>query len=387
MALETHPPISRRLAPAGQSRAPRHRLSLLVVLSVLGSGALSCGGDTTTGLGSLSPAQTYWALQLNQHAVQLALVPPYNTLQLTATPLNAIGTPLNGLGPATFTTTDSNVSVSPTGLVTARYATSPGGTTSVIASFQAQNVTLTDTVRIQVTDTAPQHQLATFTIQPAQGDSAKRSLDFEEASCSTQFCWPVTALNTVGDTVCNANTCALPVYYTSSNPTVATIDAMGQVTVMDTGHTVFTATTLAYGVAMRDSVTFTIGYQLKYSTAMTLSDHAGVLTLGFVAPKTLVLGVGAVVTFDCRADANCGHPVDVIFDDSAEVDTASINGFVIPVPPNGSGNIPAFGGDTLNSAAIILIDFRARRFPVAGTYRYHSALFPSDTNTLIIKKD
>jgi hypothetical protein len=159
----------------------------------------------------------YWALQLNQHAVQLALTPGFNTVQLTATPVNAAGTPLSGLGPVTYTATDTTVTVSPTGLVTARLVTQPGVVTRVKASLQAQNMTLTDVVRIQITDTVPQHLLSTFSMQPAAGDSAKRSLDYD------QFPWPARAFNTAGDTVCGSAACSLLVSYTSSNPKVATI--------------------------------------------------------------------------------------------------------------------------------------------------------------------
>ena len=43
----------------------------------------------------------------------------------------------------------STVTVSPTGLVTAHYATQVGASTQIVASLQEQNVTLTDVVRMQ----------------------------------------------------------------------------------------------------------------------------------------------------------------------------------------------------------------------------------------------
>ena len=95
---------------------------------------------------------------------------PASTIQLTATALNANGEPLSGAGQATFSATDSSVTVSPSGLVTAHFVTQSGGT-KVVATMQQNNVTLTDTAFIRVTETAPA-AIATFSIQPAPGDSA-----------------------------------------------------------------------------------------------------------------------------------------------------------------------------------------------------------------------
>ena len=359
-----------------------HLLPRWFLLSALGGGALSCGGDTTTGPAPRPATQAYWALQLNQHAVNLALTAPYDTIHLTATPLTVSGTPLTGASPATFQVSDSTVTVSPSGLVTAHYVTTK---TQVIAALTVQGVTLRDTAFIQVTPTPTASPLDTFSMQPSAHDSAKRAVDFNAGT----FAWPVHATDATGTTVCDTAACPLLVYYASSNPLVAAIDrTTGAVTAYDTGHVVFTATTWAYGVAERDSVDFTVGYKLSYTIFMTLAAVLGVLTLGFAAPKKLILGVGAVVTFCTQTN----KPVDVVFDQPpAVVDTASCT--VVPgdtIPPTGSGNIAAFGGDTSSSGTgtpyINSTDCAARRFPTPGIYRYHSTLFPSDTFEIDIKQ-
>lgn len=369
----------------------RHPLLLLTVGSLLGGGVLGCGGDTTgPATAPLSSVQAYWALRLNYQALNMATVVPADTVRLIPTPVNADGTPLTDLGQATFTASDSSVTVDATGLVTAHYPTQ-GSPTAVTATLTAQGVTLRATALIQVTDAIPQHALATFSLQPAPGDSAKRAEDFGSQGGAGQFPWLVTATDVADSTVCDSTHCPLLVFYSSSNPLVATIDSLtGQVTALHPGHVTFRASTWAYGVVRRDSVAFTVGYRLNDTVEMTLAVILGVLTLGFAAPKHLVLGVGAVVTF-CNGSTK---PVDVVFDHPAAVDSASceLSGTIVG-PPTGGGNIPAFGGvvqvnaqgDT--SAASDPANLACRRFSVPGIYRYHSTLFPSDTFVIEIKPE
>jgi hypothetical protein len=357
----------------------------LSLLSVLGGSALSCSGDTTFGVAPGQQTQAYWVLTLNQHAVNLALTPPSNTVQLVATPRTAAGTPLTGLGPVTYTLMagDTSVLVSPTGLVTAHAVTSR---TRVLASLTANGYTLQDSVVIQVTPTPLSSPLATFSIHPAANDSAKRSQDFG------QFPWPVRAADATGKIVCDTAACPLLVYYTSSNPLIATIDPRGgQVTLLDTGHVTFTATSLVYGVAEADSVVFVSGYQLSYMVGLILTTVLGILTLGYAGPKKLILGVGATVTFcNSHVDANSnpapGPPIDIIFDKPDSVKAASLmsQGSVL-CPAADSGNILPFGGDTTegnkncNNAA-------SRSFPVPGVYHWHSTLAPADTFEIDIQE-
>jgi hypothetical protein len=382
--------LTGRLREAGLDGRHQSRGVVLcrwLVGSGLGWCILSCSGDTV-GPAALTPSQAFWALRLNQHAVNLALTAaagqPVNTVQLSATALNAVGATLPGVYTVHYSVVDSSVTVSATGLVTAHYVTTPGQPAPVVASLSVQRVTLTDTALIQVTQAPPPSPLSTFSIQPAQDDSAKRSVDFNQDGA---FAWPVNATDATGATVCDTTGCPLQVFYSSSNPLVATIDrSTGQVSAIDTGHVVFTATTLAYGQALRDSVVFTIGYKLNYEIDLTLAVILGVLTLGFgVAPKKLILGIGAVVTF-CNKSS---QPVDVIFDHPAIVDTASctLGSTGHSAPPTGSGNIAAIYGDTSKYLQISdTSSCRARRFAVPDTYRYHSSLFPSDTNEIIIQQ-
>src|SRR5690242_5417028 len=108
------------------------RVSLAVVVGImLGVGVGGCGHD------AMSPAfdpltQQFWAARLNHHAITMALTPPYNTLQLTVTPLTLTGAPLGTNGTVVYTSSDTTVQVSPTGVLTAiGLTTSP---TQVVAN-------------------------------------------------------------------------------------------------------------------------------------------------------------------------------------------------------------------------------------------------------------
>jgi hypothetical protein len=165
----------------------------------------------------------------------------------------------------------------------------------------------------------------------------------------------------------------------------------------DTGHVFLKAKTLAYGRVMQDSVAFTIGYSIRPLVQLSLVMIAGVLTLIFGAPRKLILGVGAVVTF-------CNHSTresDMVFNGPAAPDTASCRfntaqfGDNVYAGPTGSGNIPAFGGvyqvngpgDTVETAPGDTANCAARTFLVPGIYTYHSTLFPSITDTIEIRRD
>ena len=156
------------------SRRARWRPLLLVGYGVWG--VLGCSGGDTTGPVSLTSTQLYWALRLNVHAVNLALSAD-STVQLRVAPVNAAGDTVRGrgLGSVVYTFPDSSVSVSAAGLVTAHYITD---STDVIATMtdSTQSVTHADTVVIQVIATPPASPLATFSIQPAAGDSAIRAI-------------------------------------------------------------------------------------------------------------------------------------------------------------------------------------------------------------------
>lgn len=306
MILDHQPAIVRR---------PQPFIALTLLLCLVGVwGVLaSCSGDTTNPV-SVPAQQAYWALQLDQHALALALTPPYDTVHLSALALSAVGTPLAGAGSVHYSDLDSSVTLDATGLVTARYRTA---STRVVASLTVHGVTLTDTAIIQVTDSALHYPLASFSIQPrADGlDSARFAVDGQYYYTSPVV--PVYATNTHGDTLCNVNGCALVVAFTSSDPTVASIDHAGNVTPHIVGRVTFTATTWAYGVAKKDSLPFVITYPSHAFVVINALTPVGSQTpVLWISPAADTVGVGADVNFSNFASTDT---VDVEFDDSTTV--------------------------------------------------------------------
>ena len=353
------------------------------VTGLLGGG-LGCHTDSTaptTGATLHNASTAYWALQLNQHAINMATVAPYNTVQLIVTPSNIAGVPLTGIGQPAFHVGDSTVTVDATGRVTAHFATQ-GQPTQVIATLTADGYTLSDTAFIQVTDTVPQQPLTVFSIQPALGDSAKRAVDANGGG----FSWPVTAATPVG-VVCNASQCPLLVSLVSSNPKVATFSlygGFGFVSPKDTGRVVLSATMLYYGVPKRDTLVFSMGYPIQAFHAINPNDpYFGLAGLqgSRLLPRQMIVGQGAVVTF-----ANFSQqPAGVTFDDSAQVESSCAEGglFGEVCPATGRGNIPAFQFDGANIGS----GLRARHFPEPGTYVYHTSLAPADTFAVVVRAE
>ena len=379
------------------STVRRNRIAQLMraVGGVLFMGALAgCGSDANTP--TVGNSHIFWTLQLNHEAIELALPAPYDTVQLTATALDDKGASLVHAGTATYSladTTDSTVIVSPTGLVTARYATVGTNLTKVIASLRdtTQGITHVDTAFIVVTQTA--NPLQSFTLQPASGDSAKRALGDQYQNWPLQFVWSVRATNTQGDTVCNASRCALNILYHSSNSIVASINGRtGLVTALDTGHVVFTATTYAYGHSWRDSVVFAIRPSLSFFAFYhpAYSDQNGrfygpIIT---TVPDTLILSAGAQIDF---VQLGIYSPFQFTFTHPEDVDSTQDISFL---QYSGSGNV-SFACDSLVSFDCYTFDAnfnvtyneldKARRFPVPGTYVMVSSLFPEQKTVILVQ--
>jgi hypothetical protein len=320
-----------------------------------------CAPDAVSPPPVTDPTKVLWALALNHRGITLSTVAPYDTIQLTATPLTVNGQPLTGLPAPIFTSLDlQHVQVSAKGLVHAIGVTTGA---EVIASVSSGNDTQTDTAVINVTDTTTPPVLSVFTIHPASGDSTKVAVDATPTITARAY-------DSAGDSISG-----LSVYYATSDSLVAAIGrSSGFFNPYRPGsHVTVYATATAYGITKSDSVRYTIGYPTLLATVITPEkDSTGRAIVVFV-PDKFVGGPGAMIEF-----TNLSAPLTgVTFDNPADADSlTSTNPFyaacgMAPIAC-GTGNIAPFGPTPSDSS--FAAEDRFREFLVPGTYKFHSTI-------------
>ncbi len=347
------------------ARSPAPRAALWLALLGLTVGA--CNSDTVTST-SDDAATAYWALELDHHGITLAIAAPYDTLRLTATPRTVDGTPIAGLPAVRFSTSNGlTVAVDSNGLLTAIDLT-PGAT--IVASLTANGITHADTAIVAVTDDPAGLTVASFSLQPAPGDSAKYALAGTLLE-PYRFLSP-TVLDPNGDPLFG-----LPVHFTSLDVTTASIDPFGGVVAgVRPGPVRFVATMTAYGESFTDTLAYTIGLP-GYARIFVLgpydTQHSPV---GSFSPDSVRMGVGAVVEW-----WNFGIPVgelmDMQFDNPGPLEsvpegTSCAN---YGVDCDGTGSIPSFGWPLDCNGDCSGEFFRARRFTQPGVYHYQSTIW------------
>jgi plastocyanin len=277
-------------------------------------------------------------------------VTPYDTLQLTATPRAATGDALPVSGTVVYTSTDlDHVQVGPTGLVR---AVAPGTGFKVIATLAVGNFTRADTTVVNVTADSMPPMLASVSLHPVAPDSAKRA-------AFGFYLWPVYSADANGQPIPG-----LAMVCTSSDPTIVWVfPPCGIILANRPGHVRLTAATTAYGVTRADTIDFTVGLSLGATVAL---DH------GNVALGTVTIATGGTVQWMNHT----GQPADLTFDDPTNVAED-------PACQCGAGNAPLFGNADPNDVAANHV---SRRFPVPGTYTYHSSAVQGN-GTIVVQDD
>lgn len=346
-------------------------------LSVTLAATAACGSDSTSPASS-DPLKAYAQLTLNHHAVTLALASPYDTIRFVATPEHGDGTPLPGTYSIRYHSLDSTlVRVdSSTGAAVALAVT---GEIFVVAQLTIGNVTHSDTAVVQITDDVPPSRLATFSIQPFSGDSAKFAIGAFGQQQTRSL--DLTMIDSAGSSK------TYPVFYRSADAGIITmVDArQGTIgTVFGLGSTWLYATTTVYGVTLTDSVRFTVGRPVNAEIDLVKRPNGTY----FANPEVDTLGVGAGVidlttgAFSTVTFANATKTtVDIIFDDSlAVLPSLATTLFGIVDDTATVGNIRPWTVEPDNPLTVV----RFRSFPTAGTYHYHSTRIPSIHGTIVI---
>lgn len=349
----------------------RNALRALLVVTL----AASCAPDARAPVQQVDPSKLFWTLTLDHHAVTLSLVPPYDTLLLTATPRTSSGAALSDAPAPHFKSTDiEHVWVDSTGLLHARKVAT---NIVVMVTDTVDDIVHADTVWVNVNDVAQPPVLATLSIHPVPPDSAKFAL--RNAFVRPPFPPPLAARALEADSNVISG---LVVLYTSLNPAVAAIDPLtGEITPNQVGAVTFIANATAYGISKADTLSYTIGLPLLIQVnSQPHVDGHGDTVLVFSSP--VLVGVGADVLWYNPT----GLPLDVTFDDSTNVAQDDlICGLVAGSPYEevacGNGNISSWKADPGGDGTL---SNRIRQFRVPGTYHYHSTLYGT-TGTIIVQ--
>jgi hypothetical protein len=325
----------------------------------------ACGSDTMGFDPVLAPGAFFAGLSLSQHAVNLSLAAPSNSMRLVAAPVFGDGTTVPGT--VIFESESPQVTVGADGTITAVDVT--GAPVLVRASLTYQGVTRTDSAYVMVTSTAPDGALQYFSIQPVEGDSAK------VATASASFDikpLTVTTRTTTGDPVPG-----LVVAFRSSDTVTATVDQSGTVVGYRPGRVTLYASTYAYGVEKADSLSFIVGQPLGiYVRVAPYIPTGSTTTLLEFSPATITIGVGGnVVWLNNNAQA-----IDMVFDDATDVGPATFFSFFDM--SGDSGNVRSFTGVVDQFG--VNPGYAVRSFPKPGRYPYHSTLYDHPSGVVIV---
>jgi hypothetical protein len=357
---------------------------------VLTAGVLcvACKADTAT-----LPAYVtdpYGSLQLETRSIVMSLAAPYDTLQLHATAYSLHGRPITTLGAPTYKVSDTSIVVSATGLVTAKTRTS-NSYVVVALRDSVQNVTRSDTAFITVTNETAPPTLASLSLHPAAGDSAKLAIN--DGTLVTTKSLVITATGTGGGDLSSQ----VHVRYRSSDTSVATVTPNQPVVKgFQIGKTVITAATTWYGVTKLSTLTMQIGNPVffAFNTHPARSTENPDQFVLHYAPTDFTIGVGGIIAFlPPFSMEHQGMKMDVIFDDSTAAQPAPFPDARLGVP-TGSGNVHLQGpllapGDTAQidlfyacypslrtlTPPFVNICSTTRAFPRAGRFTWHSDLW------------
>lgn len=341
--------------------------------------ATGCSSPDLSGPTSIDAAQLPWVLALNTHAITLSTDTSnngqYSTLQLTAVPQTIDGTLLADAPAPTFTSSDSSLRVSSTGLLVARAARNG---VKVVATLVYRGVRILDTATVNITTATPsviqqllfQVQSGDSTIPPPNllanqiyySSSKTLSVEARDAS-GVQIPGSVVAL-TLSDPLQASLARNRPVVRTTVAAPAKTVNVFTK----DQSRPVVPFTVYAeatvYGLTMRTSMQLTVTRPLffVYTFAKTTLPGSTAPIYTVTPLEQPVVGTGAWIWwFNTMPD----EAVDVIFEDpsAASPDNAAFY--------SGGGDIAPFLGGSISSPDPTPF-IASRQFLTPGTFRWHS---------------
>lgn len=356
------------------------RRAIIGTMAVLGCAA--CQSPDTMTVPPHEEATFFQTFQFDVHTYNVALASPYDTTTLHIAATFGDGAPVAGR--IQYSVSDSTVTVDSAGRLTAHFTTVQPAV--VRATLAYDGLTRRDSVLVNVTDAPPPSlpvHLA-HVLFPSETFQLVAMISAEGGLLT-----PIDTLRIVPTTAAGDSLFGLLVTIASSKSTVASY----QRSTVRTGDTVFavgnapgtttlSAETFAYGRILSDSVVLTVGTPLYGLFDFVPRDAEQSPPRLRVTNEKVHIGVGGQVVWQNTTNSL----VDVVFDDTANVaaspldcDSSSVFALLILCPNGhpGAGNIAPFKifSAELEPGSGFFLDLRnnaIRRFPIAGTYPWHS---------------
>lgn len=348
---------------------------------VRGLGVLTLTMLAFGGCGDLQPAaifepetdgfNLFGSITLDHRAVNLTTASPHDAIQLTATPRNLHGEPMQGLPAPTYRSTDTvSVAVAPDGRVQARRATS--GVRVIAELVTADNIRHADTAYVRVTSNGTPPDLASLEITPASPEAAEwpmstgdfggvSSVYFSIAGMPSPAARAISAIARDG---AGNPVSGLEIDYISLNPNKALVNrrtgAVEKVVGPPGEQVPVVARTTAFGVTRADTATVTLVGPVLH--AFLILDLSGVRTWSHTE---VVIRPGGVVSWYYAT--NGGTPLDITLADTTGVET------VTELCTALGAAMPHFceTGDTIRIPGTATVAYY-RRFNDAGVYEFET---------------
>jgi len=380
-----------RSVPQGVARHVPRRAAALYPALLLSVGLLAaCKGldPVETYQQVTDPAQLFFAVRIDQPAVNLSTVTPYDTLRLTAKPLSAQGEPLSGLPAPTFRLSQAGdstvVTVTADGLL---QALGDARGVRVIAELAIPGgARFADTASVSVISSAPL-PVARLDVDPPDSTTRTMGLIYDDIDLFVvpPQAWVASiSLARTFDTAGNLITPPGSIEYRTLEPQIARFAAdyrFGYFSdfPMNTrrpGQVRVVARTVAYGDTLADTVLMTVSWPV---IAWVYAYGPSETTPVFIPSDIRIPPHGMVIWKSL--EGTLGDAMDITFDDPTHVTDPSatpgigadlctnLNLFRQPAPYCGSGDVlvpPSFtSADEFKST-------RVRQFHDPGVYTYHS---------------
>lgn len=315
----------------------------------------------------------FYKLQLNHQAINLALVPPFDTAQLIAKPLNFFGNVLEGDYSVRIVSQTDRIVVHPNGVIQAMGQTNASGAL-VIATMTHNGVTLSDTVVVVATDIPRPQKLHSFSIQLPEGTKPETPL--LHLLDITSLALPFRALDTAQLPIPRAIA-----HYEVDNPSILSSEGKA-FTGLSKGKTFVYASAYIYGVQMMDSVEVTVTDRLVETL---------IVRTNIPMPKETTIHRGGGVFWINQTEDS----LDIVFDDPDAVDAACCTLLGLMLGDGKGGDIMPFKRDLdkpleIKTGLFFLprIDpdiAKGRSFHTAGHYSYRSKKLPYISGTIVVK--